>query len=206
MLDYLPCILIGYFLGCISPSYLFSKIKKVDLRTHGTGNLGGSNTMIVLGKTYGLIVMLFDILKAFLAVEICLKLFPKLIYAGIVAGTSAVLGHNFPFYLHFHGGKGLAAFGGFILAESPQQFLFLLLVCALLTLIINYICVLPISASILYPFLTGLKYQSISAFLIALLCSTGILYRHRQNFNDARSGKAPKVRTFLKKVFFKEII
>ncbi|MBQ8496390.1 MAG: glycerol-3-phosphate acyltransferase [Clostridia bacterium] len=206
MLDYLPCILIGYFLGCISPSYLFSKIKKVDLRNHGTGNLGGSNTMMVLGKSYGLIVMLFDVMKAFLAVEICLKIFPKLMYAGIVAGTSAVLGHNFPFYLRFHGGKGLASLGGFILAESPQQFLFLLLVCAALTLIINYICVLPVSASILYPFLAGLKYRSFSAFFIALLCSTSVIYRHRQNIKDAREGQAPKVRAFLRKVFFKEVI
>ena len=117
------CFAIGYLLGCISPSYIISKAKKIDLRRCGTKNLGTTNAIMSLGKAWGAVVMFVDIIKAWIAVKLCQLIFPSLLLGGVVAGSASVLGHNHPFYLRFKGGKGIAAFGGFVLAFSWQIFL-----------------------------------------------------------------------------------
>ena len=130
----LLCILIGYLIGSLNPAALLSKLKKKDLRKQGTGNLGATNTMIVLGKGYGALVMLFDVAKAFASVKLAQLLFADLAVAGILAGSAAVIGHIYPFYLKFQGGKGLAAFGGMILAVDPLLFIILLVIALTLCL------------------------------------------------------------------------
>ena len=130
----MSCILsgiMGYLLGCLNPAALFAKAKKIDLRKKGTGNLGATNTTIVLGKKYGVIVMLFDIFKAYLAVKLAKVLFPKAALAWLFAGGAAVVGHIYPFYMRFKGGKGLACLGGAVLAISPSMFLVLILIVQL---------------------------------------------------------------------------
>ena len=144
-------LVIGYLLGAISPSYLISKKKKVDLQKEGTKNLGTTNTIMILGKTYGAFVMFFDIFKAYMAVRICQILFPRLVIAGIAAGGAAVIGHNYPFYIKFKGGKGIAAFAGFILALNLKHFIILLTVCLAIAIISNYSCMLSFSAAITCP-------------------------------------------------------
>lgn len=98
-------IIIGYLLGCISPAALVSKIKNKDLRKSGTGNLGATNTLLVFGKSWGVCVMLFDVAKAFTACKLARWLFPSLPIAGMLAGSAAVAGHIYPFYMKFRGGK-----------------------------------------------------------------------------------------------------
>ena len=121
------CMMIGYVIGSLSPAALISKIKKQDIRKSGSGNLGTMNTMMNFGKRYAVPVMIIDMLKGFLAVKLAHWIVPAVSVAGVLAGGSAVLGHIFPFYMKFRGGKGLAPFGGMILALNPLGFLFLLL-------------------------------------------------------------------------------
>ena len=123
---YLSCAGIGYLFGSISPSYILSKIKHVDMRKGGTRNLGASNTFMHFGRGWGIFVMLFDIFKAFVAVKLCQLLFHELALAGLVAGSATIIGHNYPFYLGFKGGKGLSCFGGWVLGVNPLLFLILL--------------------------------------------------------------------------------
>lgn len=115
------CLLIGYGLGLFQTAYLYGKLKGIDIREYGSGNAGTTNTLRVLGKKAGLIVLIGDICKTILAVVFCRLLFgdskPEMIYLlSLYAATGAILGHNFPFYLKFKGGKGIAATAGLILS------------------------------------------------------------------------------------------
>ena len=196
---YLCCAGIGYVFGSISPSYIVGKLKKVDLRTTGTKNLGASNTFMHFGRFWGALVMLFDIFKAFAAVKLCQFLFHELAFAGLVAGSTSVLGHNYPFYLKFKGGKGLASYGGFILGVSPILFLLLLFCCIAFALIFNYGCAIALSAAVLFPILVGIKFGSVFAFLITAVCSVSLFYKHIENLHRIRAGEETKFRTFIGK-------
>lgn len=199
----ISCILIGYLLGSLSPSALLSKVKNTDLRELGTHNLGATNTMLVLGKRYGVFVMLFDIAKAFAAARLAKVLFPAFSVAGLVAGSSAVLGHVYPFYLRFRGGKGLAAFAGMVLAVDPSLFSFLLVLSVLLMLLVNYSAAVPMTAGLLFPILYGLRTQSFLAFAIAAAVSTLIILQHFGNVLKARRGEDIKVREYIKANLFR---
>lgn len=192
------CLIIGYLLGCLNPAALLSKIKKVNMRDKGTGNLGATNAMMLFGKGYGVAVMLFDILKAYFASKIAKLLFPLFTIGGLIAGGAAVVGHIFPFYLHFHGGKGLAAFGGMIMGYHVPMFLALLATGCILILITNYSVLIAVYAAILFPILAGFHSGSLAVVLVILPVSALLLWEFRGNFRKIREGKEIKVRNFLK--------
>lgn len=118
------CLAVGYAFGLIQTSYILGRLNGIDIRDHGSGNAGTTNTLRVLGRKAGLIVFLCDILKAFAAVALVYYLIPvlfggqyqELLYLfKLYTGLGVILGHNYPFYLRFKGGKGIAAMGGTIL-------------------------------------------------------------------------------------------
>ena len=115
-MKYFPVILIGYLLGCSSMAYYIGRWKKQDVRKAGSGNLGASNTTAMLGWGAGVVVGAHDIAKAALAVFLTQLLLPELPFVGAAAGVACVMGHIFPFYLKFKGGKGTASFVGLTLA------------------------------------------------------------------------------------------
>lgn len=190
----LTSVLIGYCLGTISPSALISKLKNRNIRKSGTGNLGASNVMLHFGKGFGLLVMALDILKAFLAARLCEFLFPAIGYIGMIAGIAAILGHIFPFYMHFKGGKGLAAFGGLIMAYEPWLLAFVLSVGTILMLIVNYSFIMPYFAAVVY--VSYVAYTSHSLFLTLLASAPAILIMamHFENIVKAIKGTDVKIR------------
>lgn len=118
------CLVMGYVFGLFQTAYIYGRIKGIDIRKYGSGNAGTTNTMRVLGTKAGLIVLLGDVLKCILAVVAATLLFgksrPDIIYLlKLYAAAGAILGHNFPFYLHFRGGKGIAATAGLLLSFHP---------------------------------------------------------------------------------------
>ncbi len=118
------CLAIGYLCGVFQTAYLYGKMKGIDIRQHGSGNAGTTNTLRVLGTKAGLIVFAGDVIKCILAIVVCTLLFgkshPDLIYLlKLYAAAGAILGHNFPFYLNFKGGKGIAATAGLMLSFHP---------------------------------------------------------------------------------------
>lgn len=118
------CLLIGYVFGLFQTAYIYGRMKGIDIRKHGSGNAGTTNTLRVLGTKAGLIVFAGDVLKCILAVVTTRLIFgqshPDMIYLlALYTGAGAILGHNFPFYLKFKGGKGIAATAGLILAFHP---------------------------------------------------------------------------------------
>lgn len=118
------CIIIGYVFGLFQTGYFYGKAHGIDIREHGSGNSGTTNTLRVLGTKAGLIVFAGDCLKCMAAVWLV-----RLVFGGsyhniiyllcLYTGAGAILGHNYPFYMHFKGGKGIAATAGMVLSFHP---------------------------------------------------------------------------------------
>ncbi len=195
------CIAGGYLLGSLSPTALIAHFKGVDVRQRGTGNLGATNAMLNFGKAAGAAVMFFDIAKAYFACVLANYLFPSVMLPGLLAGGAAVVGHIFPFYLRFRGGKGFASFGGLVLAFDPELFVFLLGLGMALMLITNISISLQLSTLILFPVLSAIRTGSLWAALICSGVSALILLQHRSNISDAIHGKSPTVRDFIRRNF-----
>ena len=118
------CVLIGYAFGLFQTGYFYGKAHGIDIREHGSGNSGTTNTLRVLGTKAGLIVFAGDCLKCMAAVWLVRLLFGgsyhNIIYLlCLYTGAGAILGHNYPFYMHFKGGKGIAATAGMVLSFHP---------------------------------------------------------------------------------------
>lgn len=127
MFQRILALLIGYLLGNFQTAFIYGKLHGIDIREHGSGNAGTTNTLRVLGTKAGLIVFAGDLLKAVLAVVIT-----KLIFMGryedmkqllvIYAGFGCILGHDYPCFIQFRGGKGIASTGGIMIASHPAYF------------------------------------------------------------------------------------
>ena len=182
-------ILIGYAMGCISPSFLIGKLHGIDVREEGSGNAGASNTVIMVGKMAGLTVALLDILKSALAWWICAMLFPGLAVAGPIAGSAAIVGHIFPVTLHFHGGKGLACIGGVVLAYSPRALLLLLGVALLIGIVTRYVAVVTVSMSVIWPLYYGLATALWVGAAILAVPAIPIFCKHMENFRRMKTGE-----------------
>lgn len=181
------CILLGYLIGCINPSYIISRIKGFDIRTKGSGNAGASNAMMLLGKTVGVFCALFDILKAYISVRISTRMFPLFKLAGIITGSSCILGHIFPITMKFKGGKGLACLAGVCISYDVKLFFILMLVEFILALITSYICFVAPTGSMIFVIILfiqkGLAYASIF-FPIVIV----VWMKHFINFKRIKYG------------------
>ena len=185
---YLLVIICAYLLGSSSMSYYIAKSKGVDIQNKGSKNLGASNAMITLGWKYGIMVAIHDIAKSAIAVLIAQFLFPTLPYIGAVAGVASVLGHIFPFYLKFKGGKGFASYIGMTIALNWKLALVILLLIVLVTLITDYIVVGTTTTVLLVPSYLGWTHHSFLLAGILMIGTLVILYKHRENFVRMANG------------------
>ncbi len=180
MYIYIIGALIGYLLGGISPSYIIASLKKKDIREHGSGNLGASNTTILLGWKWGVLVGVIDILKACIPTVIARLLFGELVMLPYIVAVSAIMGHVFPFYLKFKGGKGTATFFGSMLGLSPLAFCVIGLLFLIVTFTTDYIVLGTYTVIILFPvylyFMAGLQ-----PMLVMLIASAVVAFKHRAN-------------------------
>ncbi len=181
-MKYIFVILCAYMLGSSSMSYYLSKLKSVDIQSKGSRNLGASNAMILMGWKAGILVALHDIGKALIAVLAARLLFPDLPYIGAAAGVASVLGHIFPFYLKFKGGKGFASFIGMTLALNWKYAMVLIAIIAILTLITDYIVVGTATAVTLTPVYLGIAEHNFIVPAIICIATAVIIYKHRENF------------------------
>ena len=192
-MHYLISAFLGYLLGCSNMALYLSKCNGVDVRKGGSGNLGASNVTMQLGWGAGVLTAVHDIGKAVLSVVLVRILFPGVEHAGVLAGAASVLGHMFPFYLKFRGGKGFASYLGMILALNWKFALVILILVAAVTMITDYIVAgttLTVLASPVYMGITG-------GWIVALILSVAtavILYRHRMNYVRMYKGTEPGLR------------
>jgi len=197
--------ILGYLVGGISPAAWLGKKKNVNLKQSGTKNLGATNTAIVMGKKAGIFVLIFDIAKSFLSYKLAKWLFPRLLIAGILASIGCILGHCFPVTMHFQGGKGLAAFGGLILAYSPCIFLTIISVGIALMFLLNTGVIAPFMGCVMFPAMVYFSGHDLMETAAVTVASAIIFATHFSNFRMARR-KEDVVNTqdFMKKVFGKK--
>ncbi len=188
-MEYLYCTLIGYFIGAINPSYIISRIRGFDIRKKGSGNAGASNALIIFGKTVGALCAVFDIAKAFFAILIAEKIFSGFVHAYAVTAVACVLGHIFPFYMKFRGGKGLACLAGMVLKFDWRVFLIMLAGAAVIALVTDYICFVPISASVAFPVVYAFMTKDFIGTAIISVLSVVIILKHIVNLKRICQGK-----------------
>lgn len=204
MLIFLLCVAGAYFCGSIPSAYIIGRlVKKVDIRQHGSGNVGASNVFRVVGKKWGILVLVTDVLKGFLSVALIARwgyeqhpMFSKSLYL-LLIGISAVAGHNWTLFLNFHGGKGVATSLGVGLGLLPKAALMALGVWILVLIPFGYIAVSSMVAAISFPFWVWLLYRSIEGFagifFISILLALLITCMHRANIKRLLTGNENRV-------------
>ena len=203
VLGYILTALAGYLLGSIPTGYLVARQRGVDLRSVGSGNIGATNAFRILGKTAGVFVLLTDALKGWAAVQIVALLVAQCIpdaspnyaiYLRIAAGGAATLGHIYPCWLHFKGGKGIATSAGVLIALVPWALLIVLGIWIVLLLATRYVSLGSIAAAFALPFATWLT-TSHDPGLTALTSALGILaiYKHRRNIRRLLDGTENRI-------------
>lgn len=185
---YVIAAALGYLLGCSNMAFYLAKIKKADLTKAGTGNLGASNATVLLGWRAGILVAVHDAGKALLAVLLARWLFPNTENIGAVAGIAGVLGHIFPFYLKFKGGKGFASYIGMTIGLNWKLALCVLAAVVLVTLITDYIVCGTLTTIVSVPVYMGISSHSFLLTGILLIGTAVILYKHRENFPRMLNG------------------
>ncbi len=187
-IEYLYCTLIGYLIGAFNPSYLLSKIRGFDIRKRGSGNAGASNALIIFGKVWGTVCAVIDIAKAYFSIFLTEFLFSDFAHALTVTGAACILGHAFPFYMRFRGGKGLACLAGLILYFDWRVFLIMLAAEIAVALISDYICLVPVTASAAFPIIYAILTKDFWGTLILLSVTVIIFIRHIGNFKRIKNG------------------
>lgn len=204
-MERLLCVAIGYLFGLVQTGYIYGKIKKIDIRKHGSGNAGTTNALRTLGWKAGVITFIGDCLKCVLAVTVVQVLFIQDPHQGLYAmyaGLGAVLGHNFPFYLKFKGGKGIASTAGLILAVNPIMFLIVAVVFISIVLITQYVSLGSIIIMVLFVIMVVISGQSgwllvlpgdlYEYYAIAIVLALLAIWRHRANIKRLLSGTENK--------------
>jgi glycerol-3-phosphate acyltransferase PlsY len=192
----------GYLIGNFNLAYIVAKAKGFDIRSKGSNNPGASNAAITMGWKMGVTVALADILKAALAVILFRAIFDSG-FAGMWAGVAAVMGHMYPFWMKFKGGKGFASFAGMALGMDWRYFAIIGAAVILVTLLSDYIVVGTLTAVISYPIAWGIINHSFWALLIAGV-STIIIVKHIPNYIKIAKGTEFKVSAVLFKKKGKE--
>lgn len=206
MLDIL-LVLFAYLLGSIPSAVWVSKrFYGIDIREHGSGNAGATNTFRVLGKNAGVIVMIADMLKGFIAVKLSILstytwTSEPFVNLQVILGIAAVLGHIFPVWAGFRGGKGIATLFGMILGIQPLVAVSLVGVFMLMLLVTRYVSLSSISASIAFPLLILFIFREpeLSYKIFAIGTAALVVLTHHKNITRLLTGSESKVPIFKKR-------
>lgn len=189
-MDIIFFVILGYLIGSIPTALIVSKTKNIDIRQHGSGNIGGTNTFRVLGKKAGYLVSSIDILKGVVPTLIG-YLYGGELYA-VFAGVPASIGHSYSIYVKFKGGKSVATSAGIMLVLNPIALLFAVAVFALTLFITKYVSLSSmIAASSIVIFLMLFE-DSVLVKVTTLFLAAFIIFRHYSNINRLVKGSENK--------------
>ncbi|HKS37943.1 MAG TPA: glycerol-3-phosphate 1-O-acyltransferase PlsY [Verrucomicrobiae bacterium] len=213
-LSYVAVAIAAYFLGSVPTGYLVARAKGIDIRTVGSGNIGATNVFRILGRPAGVLVLGADALKGFVAVATIVNGYPQLHgwfpqffstgagghsddqlreNLGIVAGIFAVFGHNFPCWLNFKGGKGIATSAGVLVALVPWALLVILAIWIVVFALTRYVSLGSIAASFALPFAAWLTGSSLTLVLITAGLGVLAIYKHKGNIHRLLNGSESRV-------------
>lgn len=193
-LGYTLTAIASYFLGSIPTGYLAAKAKGIDIRSVGSGNIGATNVFRILGKPAGITVLLVDALKGFLAARFIAfgPGAPSEIHA-MIAGLSAILGHNYTCWLRFKGGKGIATSAGVLLALTPAGSAITIGAFLVVLALSKYVSLSSISAAAVLPFAVWLTGGSRRLIILTVILSVMAIYKHRSNIQRLMAGTENRI-------------
>ena len=194
-------LLCSYFLGSIPTAYIFGKtLKGIDIRQHGSGNVGATNAFRILGKTAGTLVLVLDILKGALAIVVVGNLFGfDKVFLRVLLGVMVVVGHNWTVFLQFKGGKGIATSLGVLIGLAIQfESLRIVLAVTLLAwlipfLISGYVSLSSMIAAVVLPIVMLMTKQSWELLGLGFVFCVFILLRHIPNIKRLLAGQERQV-------------
>jgi acyl phosphate:glycerol-3-phosphate acyltransferase len=171
---------------------VISKAQGLDIRQHGSGNIGATNVLRVLGKPWGYLVFGLDTAKGLLAVAVAEAVAAKTVcvghpeIAGIIGGLSCIIGHTFPVWLRFQGGKGVATSAGVLLGLMPVAVISVFLIWLVLFKICRYVSLASIAAAAALPFFVAIYLHSglvkgLALFPFSIVIAGVVIWRHRSN-------------------------
>lgn len=199
ILKYAGILLLAYLIGSSSMSFYISKFKKINLKEKGSKNLGASNTLAIIGKKAAAAVLVHDVLKSFFAILAVRILFDipynEVHWLLAAVGVAAVVGHIFPFYLKFKGGKGFATYIGLIFGLDWRLFLAVVVLIFVVAFITDYIVAGTFSTITAGPVYYALIQPNLWVALIVLTGSLVILWKHRENIRNLKNGSEMKIRS-----------
>jgi acyl phosphate:glycerol-3-phosphate acyltransferase len=184
----------AYLLGSIPTGFLVAKAKGIDIRSVGSGNIGATNAFRVLGRPAGAFVLFFDALKGYSSVKILL---PLLVHFGLVenvetlqlfAGIFTVMGHNYPCWLKFKGGKGIATSAGVLLAWMPFVLAIVVVVWIIVFYLSKYVSLASIAAAAALPIAAKLLGHREAKFAVVLVLGLLAIYKHKGNIQRLLNG------------------
>ena len=202
-LGYALTAVAAYLLGSIPTGFLVARAKGIDIRKVGSGNIGATNALRVLGKPAGILVLLVDALKGWLAVRAVAMLIVEQfssqealggnrVIASIVAAIFAVLGHNYTCWLGFKGGKGIATSAGVLTALVPWALLIILSVWIVLFAITRYVSIGSLAASATLPFATWLTTHDWTLTAVTGAMGALAIFKHKGNIQRLMNGTEPR--------------
>lgn len=194
----LVCLIIGYAFGCISTAYVVGKVNRIDIRNFGSGNAGTTNALRTLGWKAGAVTFIGDAFKAVIAILLIRYLiFPNEDYAQLFklyTGVGVVLGHNFPFWLKFKGGKGIAATGGIMLAFDWRLAIAAMIVFMITVAISRYVSLGSMLISVLLPVWIAILYPGdVHMLLVGIAFTISAFIKHRTNIRRLIKGTENKI-------------
>jgi glycerol-3-phosphate acyltransferase PlsY len=181
-------------MGSMPTGYLAGRLKGIDVRKEGSGNIGATNAFRVLGKGAGIAVLAIDGFKGFAAARwlplATLHFFPHTNAEGLMlaAGVGAVLGHNYTCWLHFKGGKGIATSAGVVMAWAPLACLLILVFWGLVAALTRYVSVASIASALMLPLAVWLTQRSIPMTCVMGVLSALAIYKHKGNLGRLLAG------------------
>ena len=189
-MELLLTVIIGYLFGAIPTALIVGKKSKIDIRKHGSGNIGGTNTFRVLGKKAGFIVAIVDVLKGIIPAYIGLKIGGELI--AIFAGFSASIGHSYSIFAGLKGGKSVATSAGVMLILSPLSILAAIIIFALVLFTTKYVSLSSMlgatTVAVTLLFMEG----SLALKLAGIFFASFIIIRHHSNIRRLLQGTESK--------------
>lgn len=191
-MNYILFAILAYLLGSIPSALIVGKVGyKIDIREHGSGNLGATNTFRVLGIKAGAIVTVADILKGTIATVIPFILFDSDVYA-LIIGLFAVIGHTYPLFAKFNGGKAVATSSGIILGVSPLLFIIMIATFILALYISKYVSLSSMITGVISIIVTIFMKNILLIIMVSAL-TIFVFYRHTENIKRIKNKTEPKI-------------
>lgn len=185
-------VIISYLLGSIPFAYIIIRLfKGIDIREVGSGNVGTTNALRTAGKRVALAALLGDLLKGLAAAWLGMRAGGQGLAAACV--LAVVIGHCWPLFIGFKGGKGMATTAGAVLFLMPKVFLFLAIIFILIVFFTRYVSLASISVAVLLPLTTLFMSQSGSYLLASVILTLLVVYRHRENIERLLNGNERKI-------------